>query len=48
MLKEEINEKRSILNKLIEKGESEEKIYKVSKELDELIVQYYANNLRFE
>lgn len=43
MLKEEINTTRNKLNRMIENGESEEKIYEVSKELDELIVKYYAN-----
>lgn len=41
MLKEEINEVRNKLNNMIENGESEESIYKVSEELDKLIVKYY-------
>lgn len=42
MLKEEIIMVRNKLNKMIEMGEKEEVIYKVSKELDELIIKYYA------
>lgn len=42
MLKDEINEVRNKLNKMIENGEREEEIYKVSEELDKLIVKYYA------
>lgn len=41
MLREEINEVRNKLNKMIENGEKEEQIYKVSEELDKLIVKYY-------
>ena len=44
MLKEEIIEVRNKLNKMIENGEKEESIYKVSEELDKLIVEYYAKN----
>lgn len=44
MLKEEIINVRNQLNKLIEEGEKEEKIYQVSKKLDDLIIQYYAEN----
>ena len=42
MLKEEIIEVRNKLNKMIENGEKEESIYKVSEELDKLIIKYYA------
>ena len=44
MLKEEIINVRNQLNKMIEKGEKEETIYQISKELDELIIKYYAEN----
>lgn len=45
MLKEEIMNVRNQLNEMIEKGEKEEVIYKISKKLDELIMQYYAENV---
>ena len=41
MLKEEIMDIRNKLNKMIENGEKEEAIYKVSEELDKLIIKYY-------
>jgi len=44
MLKEEIINVRNKLNSMIENGEKEEAIYEVSKELDKLIVDYYAKN----
>lgn len=44
MLKEEIINVRNKLNSMIEDGKKEEDIYEVSKELDKLIVQYYAEN----
>ena len=44
MLKEEIINVRNELNKMIENGEREETIYQISKKLDELIIQYYAEN----
>lgn len=44
MLKEEIINVRNKLNNMIENGEKEEAIYEVSKELDKLIVEYYAKS----
>lgn len=46
MLKDEIIEVRNKLNKMIENGEKEETIYEVSKELDELIIEYYAEKTK--
>lgn len=45
MLKEEIINVRNQLNKLIEEGEKEETIYQVSRKLDELIIQYYSEEM---
>lgn len=46
MLKEEIINVRNKLNNMIENKEKEEAIYEVSKELDKLIVEYYAENTK--
>lgn len=42
MLNDEICKLREKLNKSIEDGESYDKIYKLSVELDELIAKFYA------
>ena len=44
MLEEKIKILREKLNKSIEKDEEYKKIYKISVELDELIVKYYKTN----
>lgn len=41
MINDEICKKREELNKSINNGEDYDKIYKLSVELDELIVKYY-------
>lgn len=46
MLKKEIIEVRNKLNKMIENGEKEEAVYKVSQELDKLIVEFYAKKIK--
>lgn len=46
MVKEKIIEVRNKLNKMIEDGEKEEAVYKVSQELDKLIIEYYAKKIR--
>ena len=46
MVKEKIIEVRNKLNKMIEDGEKEEAVYKVSQELDKLIVEYYAKEIK--
>lgn len=40
-LKERIEELRDEINKLIEKGATQEEVYKVSQKLDKLIKEYY-------
>ena len=42
MLNDEICKLREKLNKSIENGDSYDKIYKLSVELDELIAKFYA------
>lgn len=44
MLNDEIRKKREELNKSIEENKSYDEIYKISVELDELIVEYYKIN----
>lgn len=44
MLEQEICKLRNELNKCISDGEDYSKIYKVSVELDSLIVEYYRKN----
>lgn len=48
MLKKEIENVRSKLNKMIENGETEENVYKVSQELDKLIVEHYLEEMKSE
>ena len=45
MIDDEICKKRDKLNKSIEDGDTYEKIYKISIELDELIAKYYKEKL---
>ena len=44
MLKDRICKKREELNKSIEENKDYEEIYKISVELDELILEYYREN----
>ena len=46
MINEDICKLREKLNESIQKRDSYEKIYIISTELDDLIMQYYSNQLR--
>lgn len=45
MVDEEIKNLRNKLNIMIQNGEKSELIYEVSKQLDELIVEYYKEQM---
>ena len=48
MLNDEIRKKREELNKSIEENRDYDYIYKISVELDELIAEYYRENVTEE
>lgn len=45
LINDEINKVREKLNIMIENGEQPNQIYEVSKELDELIIKYYKEQI---
>lgn len=45
MINDEIKNLRNKLNIMIQNGEKSELIYEVSKQLDELIVEYYKEQM---
>ena len=45
MINDEIKQVRDKLNTMVENGEQPELIYEVSKELDELIIKYYKEQV---
>ena len=45
MINEDIKKLRNKLNIMVKDGEQPELIYEVSKELDELIIEYYKKQL---
>lgn len=45
MINDEIKNLRNKLNIMIQNGENSELIYEVSKQLDELIVEYYKEQM---
>lgn len=45
LINDEINKVREKLNIMIENGEQPDEIYEVSKELDELIIEYYKEQI---
>lgn len=45
LINDEINKVREKLNIMIENGEQPDEIYEVSKELDELIIKYYKEQI---
>ena len=45
MINDDINKLRDKLNTMVENGEQPELIYEISKELDELIIKYYKEQV---